>query len=425
MGLKHEYKTVSRCLHCLKPVNAEYVEKNNKLFLKKLCDKCGVTSILVENDASFLEKSFLLPLKKNGLRIGDFDNYIINLYLTHRCNSKCKVCLSKGLLPGDMTLKRIEKLCKKHDQKFFLLLGGEPTLREDLFNIIKLLKDKGKEPILFTNGLKLSDKNYVKKLKKTGLRVVYLSLDCLDEKINQRISGCKEGVKKKLRALKNLESECFNILLSAKVIGGLNDGKIGKVLELAIKQEFIKEMWFFPAINVGRFGVKRLPVFTSDVTKQIQDFTSSKISVKDFQEFKRLEINIYSSIQKIFLKNFKKGYILSHGCTLPINKNSASPLFKLNEVIKLNNKLEGFIAKKMYWKAFFSLIAFLVRKKKLVHSAIYLFDRYFFSRFLKKLGSDILLINIKMLLDPKTFDFNNQSKEIEYAGKDAKRIKFY
>ncbi|MBR9678285.1 MAG: radical SAM protein [Nanoarchaeota archaeon] len=422
MGLKHEYKTISRCLHCLKPVNAKYVEKNNKLFLKKLCDKCGTTSILIENNASFLEKSYLLPLKKTGLKVGKHVNYVVLLYLTDKCNNNCKICLSHGLPKGDMTLKRIEELCEKHDQKFFLLLGGEPTLREDLFNIIKFLKKEGKEPLLFTNGLKLSNLDYVKKLKAAGLKIVYFSLDCLSERINQKITGRKNVLEKKLRALKNLEDENLSIIISSRLIGGFNEDEVKKLIDLAVNSVAVKELWFYPVVDIGRVEMDKTLLFASDAVKLIEKHSNFRVKLDDFIEFKRFLINAYGAIRKTFLKRLNTDSILSHSYTLPVRKKNFSPIITAEEVKSINGKLEGLLSQKKHWTALLILTRFLINKKLFFLSISSFLNRYF--NVIKRC-EDLLLLNIYVVTSPKTFDFNNQLKEIEYAGKDAKLIKFY
>ena len=66
------------------------------------------------------------------------------LFVTDRCNARCKHCLladgvHKPDKSSELTLEEIEALSKKMDPLLFLLpTGGEPFLRDDLGEIIKL-----------------------------------------------------------------------------------------------------------------------------------------------------------------------------------------------------------------------------------------------------------------------------------------------
>lgn len=74
-----------------------------------------------------------------------FKNTATPLYLvffvTERCNANCKHCLLGGIHPGrdELTLEEIEKTSRHMDDFLFLLpTGGEPFLRPDLAEIVRI-----------------------------------------------------------------------------------------------------------------------------------------------------------------------------------------------------------------------------------------------------------------------------------------------
>lgn len=92
------------------------------------------------------------------------------LILTYDCNNRCSWCYTspKGFKKEYMNFNRLKdylKLMKSLGIKALGLLGGEPTLYPHLFETIELAKSYGFKITLYTNGRKLSDEEFVKKLK--------------------------------------------------------------------------------------------------------------------------------------------------------------------------------------------------------------------------------------------------------------------
>src|SRR5216683_6288128 len=80
------------------------------------------------------------------------------LFVTSRCNAFCKTCFYHEELnqPGDMTFAQIEKISRTMPAITDLWLsGGEPTLRHDASEIIRLfVRNNGvRRLIIPTNGL--------------------------------------------------------------------------------------------------------------------------------------------------------------------------------------------------------------------------------------------------------------------------------
>lgn len=104
----------------------------------------------------------------------------IDLYLTNRCNLKCDFCSVQARNPMDeLPLKKIFEIvdeAKKLGMKELHLTGGEPTLRDDLEEIVKYAVRSGLNTRLITNGTTLS-KERLEKLYALGLRSIMISLD--------------------------------------------------------------------------------------------------------------------------------------------------------------------------------------------------------------------------------------------------------
>ena len=84
------------------------------------------------------------------------------------------------------------------------LFGGEPTVRDDMFEIIELGRTHGVDTQITTNGLRLADENYCRKLceANVGLR---LSFDGRQREIYERLRNNGGVLDKKMKALANLK----------------------------------------------------------------------------------------------------------------------------------------------------------------------------------------------------------------------------
>jgi hypothetical protein len=164
-------KTASICNVCLKRVDAEVVEKNHRIFIKKKCDKHGeFISPHVWDDPETYK--FLIRFEKFK-----FPSRKVMLNITNQCNLNCNFCYAKAneIDVKELKLKDIKKIDLSKFE-YIYLSGGEPTIKSDLFEIIRYLKRNKKKVVLLTNGMKLTDTKYVKALKGSGLDLVFLQL---------------------------------------------------------------------------------------------------------------------------------------------------------------------------------------------------------------------------------------------------------
>ena len=93
------------------------------------------------------------------------------LTLNRSCNLRCKWCYaqdSKFDKKYNMNLpvaKSLIDICIGNSVRNFILIGGEPTLHNNFFEIIEYIIDKDCEVTVVTNGIKLSSKSICDRLK--------------------------------------------------------------------------------------------------------------------------------------------------------------------------------------------------------------------------------------------------------------------
>jgi len=103
------------------------------------------------------------------------------LLLGYECNNNCRFCYcgDKRDLPAMGTAEAKNQLVKarKRSSRFVDFLGGEPTIRSDLVELIGYAKQIGFRTIsITTNGRMLSNKDYARRIVDAGLNSVVFSI---------------------------------------------------------------------------------------------------------------------------------------------------------------------------------------------------------------------------------------------------------
>lgn len=160
-----------------------------------------------------------------------FSNIVIDL--THRCNMECANCYIPNRDIPDLDKEKLYKfLSKLPNRTYIRLIGAEPTMREDLPEIISMVKKLGHRPSLTTNGLKLARPEYVKKLKDAGLRLLLHSMNGADnDDVYVKLDNGKWATAK-VRALDNIFAERLPINTGTIIAKGINEFTMRRQIEL-------------------------------------------------------------------------------------------------------------------------------------------------------------------------------------------------
>ncbi|MDD1718660.1 MAG: GTP 3',8-cyclase MoaA, partial [Methanoregulaceae archaeon] len=164
-----------------------------------------------------------------------FDRPVSNIRvsLTPTCNLRCIYCHAEGeknagaqIGVGDIAA--VLEVAKGIGIRSVKFTGGEPTLREDLPEIISSVPC-GMESSMTTNGTLLAD--IARDLRSAGLSRVNVSLDSLDPANYQKITGCDRlgDVLSGIEAA--LDAGLTPIKLNMVVLEGINDQEIPSFLE--------------------------------------------------------------------------------------------------------------------------------------------------------------------------------------------------
>ncbi len=85
-----------------------------------------------------------------------------NIFLGNSCNNRCLHCSYRQKDPSSTDINTILHSLNQKKEENVLFYGGEPALRNDLFQIINAAKENGYRRIkLLTNGRAFSDINFL------------------------------------------------------------------------------------------------------------------------------------------------------------------------------------------------------------------------------------------------------------------------
>lgn len=140
--------------------------------------------------------------------------------VTNRCNVRCPGCYHHPDSSTDDSMLDVIKVAENATKPVIGLMGAEPTMREDLPQLIHAIRTIYKKgAVIYTNGIRLENKDYLEELGRFGLGRVCLSLH-LPNYIGQK------AYESKLRALKNLEKsrvQLDHIAFSLKDMDDVDD----------------------------------------------------------------------------------------------------------------------------------------------------------------------------------------------------------
>jgi uncharacterized radical SAM superfamily Fe-S cluster-containing enzyme len=212
------------------------------------------------------------------------------LDVTERCNQNCAWCFARA---GEVAKRDpdIETVAAWYDRLLALgeerpfniqLSGGEPTVRNDLPEIVRMGREKGFDYIqLNTNGKRLGeDSGYARTLKDAGLTTVFMQFDGMDDEIYKALRG-EDLLDVKLKAIEACGRAGLPVTLVPTVVSGVNTDGTGRLIDFMLANlGVIKGIHFQPASFFGRHpDEKRVTMF--EVMNSIEMQTEGRVKKSD------------------------------------------------------------------------------------------------------------------------------------------------
>ncbi|WP_251614609.1 radical SAM/SPASM domain-containing protein [Pumilibacter muris] len=138
------------------------------------------------------------------------DNKISTCWINvnRACNLRCSWCYAQSTKFNNKKLlwkdaKKIVDIFSEYGTKSFIILGGEPTLYENLPQLLEYIYLKGGSSTIVTNAIRFSDKQYLINLQKSHLDGIGISVKGYDKKSFINNTGF-DGFQKFELAINNL-----------------------------------------------------------------------------------------------------------------------------------------------------------------------------------------------------------------------------
>lgn len=276
----------SICPVCLEPLLGQYLrDREGNVYLDRVCPEHGETRELVWQGSldwlawgegeSVVPVEFGLQEAVRDSRLSSnahcphgcdtcgahgIDPCCVLLEVTQRCNLGCPVCFASSGCPGedDPSLDVIEmwydRIYEQAGYANLQLSGGEPTMRDDLPEIIEMGRSKGFGFFqLNTNGLRLAtEPGYAQVLKEAGASCAFLQFDGIDDEPYRILRG-RPLLDVKMAAIEACAEARLPVVLVPTVARGVNDDQLGGIVRLALEHApAVRGVHIQPLARFGR-----------------------------------------------------------------------------------------------------------------------------------------------------------------------------
>jgi len=308
-------QTKSLCPECLKVIDATVYEEDGKVYMRKTCPEHGEFQDLYWSDYEQYVRVEKFRYVGDGLNnprtetvngcpydCGICPNHkshtaLAIIDVTNRCNLRCPVCFANAAAAGyvyEPTKEQIRGMLenlRRNDPVPATALqfsGGEPTVREDLFELIRMAKELGFRHVeVNTNGLRLAESvEYCRGLREAGMSTVYLQFDGLTPEVYKFTRG-RDLLDVKMRAIENLrKAGVKSIVLVVTLIKGVNDNQLGDIIRFAVKNfDVVRCINVQPVSICGRIPQEereKMRITITDFMRLCEEQTNGKIRMNDF-----------------------------------------------------------------------------------------------------------------------------------------------
>jgi uncharacterized radical SAM superfamily Fe-S cluster-containing enzyme len=301
----------SLCPECLGKIGGIKYAENGQVYIKKECPDHGSFTTLISEDIGHyrqMEECFEVNRSRARASLTDVekgcpfdcglcpshkqDTCLAVVEVTDRCDMGCAYCfasssMDKSLDPDMDTIRFMFETVKKCQNKptCIQISGGEPTLRDDLPEIIRMGKEVGIDHIeLNTNGRRIaSDQDYFDKIASAGIDAIYLGFDGVSDDIYMKRTG-KKLFDIKAEVINRCEKAGIGVVLVPLVAKNYNLHEVGRIIEFAgSRVPTVRGVHFQPVFYSGRAPSGREGRITIlELLREIEKQTRGQLKVENF-----------------------------------------------------------------------------------------------------------------------------------------------
>lgn len=320
-------ETISICPECLQQINATIYEdeEDNQIKMKKNCPEHGdFEDVIASNSYYYLWRKGYHKVSRDAVQVpevrfdlgphssqggkqgikgcpydcGICENHksascICLIDVTNRCNLKCPICFANANVTGYVVEPTIEEIrtVMEHFRNTEIqplppvalqISGGEPTVRNDLPEILEMSKGLGfTHRMLTTNGLRFTNIDYLQEIIDAGMNAMYWQFDsATDPNVYIQTRGA-DLLDKKMKIVENCRELGFqDVVLVPTIARGINEHQVGPILQFAVEnQDVVSTLVYQPISLCGRITqqeVTRLRYNATDLFTDANAFMQQK-----------------------------------------------------------------------------------------------------------------------------------------------------
>lgn len=182
---------------------------------------------------------------------------VCTLQVTTKCQANCIHCsAARHKRPNDVELtteqwKRVIRESEQLGVVSVVFTGGEPLLRQDIFELIDWVNKDEAVALMFSNGIQLNGEN-VKKLAKSGLHCIHVSIDSPNAAAHDEMRRVPGSFNKAVEGLKRAKDAGIMTGISTYATPErLHNGQVIEMIEMA-KEIGTDEITIFDVVPTGR-----------------------------------------------------------------------------------------------------------------------------------------------------------------------------
>ncbi|MCD6458423.1 MAG: radical SAM protein [Thermoproteales archaeon] len=269
-------RTLSSCPECFRLLKAIIFKKDGKVWIRKKCPEHGEIEEVYWGDYDLYMRFKNWQFDGKGVKNTQVSltalcpyncglcprhkshTALLNLVATNRCDLSCWYCFFFAKRAGyvyEPTLEHIKYMLREARKlspvppKALQITGGEPLLRDDIVDIVKLAKQMGFVHVqVNTTGIKLAyNADLAIKLRAAGTNVIYMSFDGVTPYTNPKNHWETPYI------LDNLRKAHLGVVLVPTVIRGTNDHELWDIIRFGLENmDIVRGVNFQPISLTGR-----------------------------------------------------------------------------------------------------------------------------------------------------------------------------
>lgn len=280
-GLPKEINSI--CPECMEIIKATLYPEGGKVWIRKTCTDHGEFKDIFYGDLDLyfrceelffgdgrgvmdppIKKATVCPSQCGLCNMHTSHSGLPIVDLTNRCNLTCPVCFANANAAGYLYEPSFEDirniLTSLANQKpvranMVQFSGGEPTVRPDFLDIVRMARDMDFEYIqVNTNGIKMADFEFAQAARDAGVQNLYLQFDGVSDDVYKK-TRAKPLLEYKLKTIDNCRKVKLDVIPVVTIVKGFNDHQIGDIVRFAVENnDVISGIAFQPVSFVGRFS---------------------------------------------------------------------------------------------------------------------------------------------------------------------------